>query len=126
MNSAPLRLAPDLRRALDQLPKPDGVPAVRVTIEVAAGEAGRTATSVVEFHRGVLSTPEDNEPVWVYEGSLALDRAATPADHAPARVAMWLHEQLGPRCLAVDVRDVAEHEATVRIAATIGGAAALD
>lgn len=124
MASAHVNQAPDLRRALDKLPKPNGVPEVRVTIEVPAADApsAQSRKETLEFHRGVLTTPEGALPVWVYEGALALDRDATPADHAPARVAAWLREQLGPRCVAVDVGDVDEHEATVRVAATIGEA----
>ena len=131
MTSPQLKLAPDLRKALEQLPKPNSAPTVRVTIEVAAedlaasavgaGARRRTVPMVVEFHRGILATAEGNEPVWVFEGPLALDAAATPAEHAPGIVAEWLREQLGPRCLAVDVSDVDEHEAKVRIAATVGG-----
>lgn len=130
MTSPQLKLAPDLRRALDQLPKPDGVPTVQVTIEIAAEDRGpsaagagprrRTVPMVVEFHRGLLTTSEGVLPVWVFEGPLALDAAATPAEHAPEHVAAWLREQLGPRCVAVDVGDVDEREAMVRIAATIG------
>lgn len=122
MAAAHVNQAPDLRRALDKLPKPNGVPEVRVTIEVPAEERSSARTETLEFHRGVLATPEGALPVWVYEGSLALDRDATEADHAPARVAAWLREQLGPRCVAVDVGSVDEHEATVRVAATIGAA----
>ena len=132
MSAPHLSLAPDLRRAIERLPKPDGVPEVHVTIEVSevdprVGVGGVKPTSrmvptTVEFHRGVLTTPEGSLPVWVYEGTLALDRDATPADHAPARVAAWIREQLGPRCVAVDVSNVAEHGAVVRVAATVGGA----
>lgn len=128
MTAAHIKLAPDLRKALDKLPKPNGVPEVSVTIEVSADDhalAGATprtskVSAVAEFHRGVLTTSEGTLPVWVYEGHLALAQDATPADHAPARVAEWLREQLGPRCVAVDVDEVEGHEATVRIAATIG------
>jgi hypothetical protein len=118
-----LKQAPDLRRALDRLPKPDGIPEIRVTIDVAENDPGQRADDVrmvpmtVDFHRGMLTTPGGAEPVWVYEGTLAID-GVTSAGHAPAQVAEWLREQLGPRCLAVEVSDVAPHEATVRIAAT--------
>lgn len=131
MSAPQLSLAPDLRRAIERLPKPDGVPEVHVTIEVSevdprVGPGGakprsRMVPTTVEFHRGVLTTPEGSLPVWVYEGTLALDRDA-PADHAPAHVAAWIREQLGPRCVAVDVSNVEEHGAVVRVAATIGGA----
>lgn len=121
-----LRQAPDLRRALERLPKPNGIPEIRVTIEVAEGEPGHrggeagTPLATVEFHRGMLATPEGAEPVWVYEGTLAIDDDSVPTNHAPAHLAAWLREQLGPRCLAVEVSDVAATEATVRIAATNG------
>lgn len=124
MATPSVRHAPDLRKALERLPKPDGIPEIRVTIDVAEGASAEPAPGAsqdtVEFHRGTLTTSEGALPVWVYEGPLALDDAATPADHAPARVEAWLREVLGPRCVAVDVTDVEEHEATVRIAATTG------
>jgi hypothetical protein len=134
MTSPQIRQAPELRKALEQLPKPNGTPEIQVSIEVPADDrpatsaraGARLASAVVAFHRGVLATPEGSQPVWVYEGPLALARDATPADHEPARVAAWLREQLGPRCVAVDVGDVEEHEAMVRIAATIGGGAKPD
>jgi hypothetical protein len=118
-----LRQAPDLRRALERLPKPDGVPEIRVSIEVSENEATPrvgAGQATVEFHRGMLATPEGAEPVWVYEGTVAIDDDSAPANHAPAQLAAWLREQLGPRCLAVEVSDVDAHEATVRIAATNG------
>ncbi len=126
MTTAQIKLAPDLRRALDKLPKPNGVPEVSVTVEVSAddqpstGASPHTVSAVAEFHRGVLTTSEGSLPVWVYEGHLALAKDATPADHDPVRVAAWVREQLGPRCVAVDVDEVEEHEARVRVAATIG------
>ena len=127
MTTSQIRQAPELRKAMEQLPKPNGTPEIQVSIEVpaddrAARTGARLASAVVAFHRGVLATPEGSQPVWVYEGPLALASDATPADHDPARVAAWLREQLGPRCVAVDVGNVEEHEAMVRIAATIGAA----
>ncbi|MDO9022807.1 MAG: hypothetical protein Q8S73_10440 [Deltaproteobacteria bacterium] len=131
MSAAHLSLAPDLRRAIERLPKPDGVPEVQVTIEVSEVDPrvgpgsvkpkSRMVPTTVQFHRGVLTTPEGSLPVWVYEGTLALDRDASPADHAPARVAAWIREQLGPRCVAVDVSNVEAYGAVVRVAATVGG-----
>lgn len=128
MATAQVRLAPDLRRALDKLPKPDGIPEIHVSIDVAADgapsahAAKKTVATTVDFHRGVLTTAEGSVPVWVYEGTLTLDDDTAPADHAPAKVAAWLREQLGPRCVAVDVGEVDEHEARVRVAATLGNA----
>ncbi len=131
MTTPQIRQAPELRKALEKLPKPNGSPEIQVSIEilpddrqsVPSGERsrGHAASATVAFHRGVLATPEGSQPVWVYEGPLALARDATPADHDPARVAAWLREQLGPRCIAIDVGNVEEHEAMVRIAAAISG-----
>ena len=42
MTAAHIKLAPDLRRALDKLPKPNGVPEVSVTIEVSADDRPST------------------------------------------------------------------------------------
>ena len=131
MTTPQIRQAPELRKALEKLPKPNGAPEIQVSVEILpddrpsmpSGERsrGQAASATVAFHRGVLATPEGSQPVWVYEGPLALARDATPADHDPARVAAWLREQLGPRCIAIDVGDVEEHEAMVRIAAAISG-----
>jgi hypothetical protein len=68
-----------------------------------------------------------NLPVWVYEGELALDPAvASPMARQPGGLGGWLRSQLGPRCLAVTVRELRGRVATVSVAAAIseGGARA--
>ena len=57
------KVAPDLRAALDRLPKPDGKPEVTVTVHLPAVEtpkgtaAPKSGPSVdLQFHRGTVVT----------------------------------------------------------------------
>jgi hypothetical protein len=105
-----------VREAIDRLPDANGPEGNVDTVEVAftdADEAERLESTgegevVLEFKREVDTK---GRWIWVYQGTVALDRdfmADTP-NHRHA--SEWLRADLGARCLEVEVSALQGHAA---------------